>query len=815
MIQASDPKLLMLVEADCTAGTHGIGAPEGAGGSGGFGGSGGNGGSGGPGGNGGTYRDSQGNTHRHPDGSRGSPGSSGHNGQSGPRGRNGACGIDGKSASHGAILWRVNSPNGGVLYASGTRYDVEVTNLTITSAYNDGTFEPNERIMVSGVLVVNSGGLPLPAGSQAFMPSTKTIKFEPTRYDMPEMMSNQNFTIPITYYGRIFDEPPPNVPGPFVSSAEFHPRIDLLGRPFEKSHLHQKLVVQYPVKLAYLRCIENLGRGEVSKLEIGAQNISSMPYGSCQGSLGRVVLQIHLDARLIPVGSANIGFSNVPYSVTYDPNIRDSMFVEMHGIPAGETINVEITVQMESRAELMDHCFWQADLLLRDKRIEYNFEKIRVSPYYIPRDPAGDVLMVTNSNITRKEFVFWQRILEILGVSVDFWDTQRYNGFSIDQETNTRHQVSWEGRYSGRMILYPHCDLNQLLDIDMIRHFHGSDYRNSPLRDLNSSMVLFMSSCAAHRPHANHYFDRGDALVLRHLSVVEGTLEVPASSYSGIHVLPPGSCGLSTEPFHKWEKRHLKKLEKEVPSQACTVVGRRAQVQSTSAFRYSYGSVDVRRFPLLRSCKLMIYDGAGGSIMDMSLDDQSLVPSTAEIPLASNFGQVFVSTLFGIPLRCKLHLLKKRSAEAALTPTVNLTFELPNRYLLTMAQLVVICAACEIVDEALNCTSSTTRIEELVREIQSSTVAYIEQGAVIIAGMELIQRELLQLKKKIKLPQFLQAIEVIKCQIGIVQRTLRGAGVAYVAADPLPQLCILQDNFRVHRSNQHRVTDGRWNLVDC
>ena len=188
--------------------------------------------------------------------------------------------------------------------------------------------------MVSGVEAVKSGGLPLAAGALAFIPSTKTSKFEPIRFDMPEMVPTQTFTIPTTYYGRIFDQPPPNVPGPFVSSTKFHPRIEHLGRPFEKSFLHQKLVVQYPVKLAYLRCAENLEWGEVSVLEIGVQNISSMAYSSCLGSGGKVVLQIHLDARFLQVGSGNVSFSAVPYTVTYDPNIRDSMYIDSHQIPA-------------------------------------------------------------------------------------------------------------------------------------------------------------------------------------------------------------------------------------------------------------------------------------------------------------------------------------------------------------------------------------------------------------------------------------------------------------------------------------------------
>ena len=452
VLQSADPKLLMLVEADCTEGTPGTAGDGGNGGHGGPGGAGGHGGSGGRGGRGGSYTDSNGNRRSYSNGSSGFSGSSGYSGIPGPNGPNGERGIDGQPANNGGILWVVSSPDGGLLYQASTRYDAEVTDLKIVSAIDDGIFEPNERILVSGVAVVNSGGLPLPTNVDLFMPSTKTIQFEPTRFELPseQLYPGQHFTVPITYYGRIFDQPPPNVCGPFVSSAEFHPRAELLGRPFEKSFLHQKLVVQYPVKLEYLRCAENLGRGEVSVLDIGVQNISTMPYGDVPGSGGKVVLQIHMDARIIPVGSANIGINAVPYTITYDPAIKDSMYIKLHNIPPGETVNVQITVQMESRAELFDRCYWQADLYLRDKLIEYNFEKIRVTPFYLPKDPAADVLMITSEAITRKEFVFWQRVLEILGVTVDFWDTTRYNGLSVDTRTNTRHQVTWEGRYTGR-----------------------------------------------------------------------------------------------------------------------------------------------------------------------------------------------------------------------------------------------------------------------------------------------------------------------------------------------------------------------------
>ena len=708
-----------------------------------------------------------------------------------------------------------------------------MTKLRVVSAIDDGIFEPNERIMVSGVCVVNSGGLPLPTGPQAFIPSTTTIKFEPTKFDMPEMPPNHTLEIPVTYCGRIFDQPPPNVPGPFVSSATFATRVELLGRPFEKSLFNQQLMVQYPVKLAYLKCSENLGRGEVSVIEIGVQNISTMPYGGSPGTGGRVALQIHLDARLIPVGAGTADAGTLPYTVTYDPNIRDSMFVELHAIPPGETVNVQVTLQMESRAELFDQCLWQADLYLRDKLIEYNFQTIRVSPFYLPKDPAADVLMVTDQSITRKQFVFWQRILTLADVTVDFWDTSRYNGFSIDTATNKRHTVSWEGRYTGKMIIYPYTNLDLLWGIDIVRHFHGENHRDGPLGEKNSSMVVLLPPSQPRSPQQASYTDRGDREVIKHLATVDETVPLPENTtYSGFHFTQPAAGAPATcsfipkmilNPFFKregamrpylgWEKKQLKKMEKETPSQSAAVISRTTNITSARLFRYNYGQVDLRRIPLLRSSKLLVVDGADGSALSLSSDDSYLSPSSSEIPLASNFGQIFLAVLFGLPMRCKLALLKKKAAEGEEGEEEVIVFKTPNGLCYSRADLVVVCAVSEIADDLLSCSGVAQRMREFAQEIESNATDFAHNGSSILRGMVLLGDEGKTRKKRLKTDQVNQALQEMMQLKSTVEQALQGAGV--VGGDlqpPLVSFSQLVDSESFHKTAQHRVNDGRWNI---
>jgi hypothetical protein len=49
---------------------------------------------------------------------------------------------------------------------------------------------------------------------------------------------------------------------------------------------------------------------------------------------------------------------------------------------------------------------------------------------------------VTGPEITRPLFILWQMMFEILDVTLDFWDVERYSGFSVDGTTNQRHPVS-------------------------------------------------------------------------------------------------------------------------------------------------------------------------------------------------------------------------------------------------------------------------------------------------------------------------------------------------------------------------------------
>ena len=806
IVQTSDPRLLMLVEVDCSSGTPGkggIGGKPGEGGRRGFG------------GDRGTSISPNGTpllSESLSAGLRGKPGMTGCVGQSGIAGK------DGEAGSNGSILWLIQSNNGEeILAKAGTRYDAEIVSLTITPGINGGVYEPNQKISIQDVVIKNTGGLPLPAGCKLFFPSSETVRFEKTVFTLPEILPNKSFSVPDVFCGRVFDLPPVNEPGPFFTEASFIPRIELMGRPFEKSSVEKTIPVTYPLKLPFALSHSNISRGEVTTLDIGIENTSSVTYGNCPGSYGSARVRVHMDARLIPIGviGSSNGDENPTHRVTYEPLEKDSLFIDIQQINPGETLIVSIAVQMDPLAELCDMCVWQAVLYLKGKRIEYRSKEIRISPAYSPPSEAsqlGDILMVTSDSISREQFLHWQRIFEILSVSVDFWDTN-YRKTSIVQppppytpdgatsplpDPPTSKLSHFSDLYSGKVILYPHCDLDLLPAGEIVRHFHGED--TGSLEDKNSSMLLFLKSSFPEslEDYTNQFICQNR--LWKHLCSTEERIQLPPDAYSGTHIIAPGTFISPEWSMTRSRARIMKDAESESPTQSVTLIGYTNRVRRTSRVKYQYGSMDVRRVPLLRSVNFQCVDCTGRNYMAMGTDDPLLTPSSREFPLGSNFSQVLLSVLSSLPLRCKLNIVKKPIVKSS--PN-HVKFHLPNGVKLKKRDLATICLANDIVDEVYSCPNVLSRMTAVCDDVSANQAVYIASG-MIPHLINLVEQEISerQLTSSAATKSAKELTSLCNSLVMVIREDHCKA-----SSFKLPLLRTLQDKNTVLRCHQYSVHD--------
>ncbi|CAH1783233.1 unnamed protein product [Owenia fusiformis] len=650
-IAVYDPALMMLCAIDCRAGNAGAGGDSGNGGPGGQGGAGGSGGSGGSGGRGGPSGKRSNGSHisSGSSGSRGfsgSSGSRGHNGQTGPCGPPGQYGT---TAEHGSILWTLLDPaTRQPVLNTGRRYEVETLGYQVNSQIDDGIYEPNERIFISNLTLQNYGGMFLPPNGVVHFPSTKTVNFEPITHSLPRLNQGESCVVPTTFVGRVYDIPSPNQAGPYHGTAEFKSRVHLLNRPFDKGFYSTTLEVQYPIKIDSIEGPTHLGRGEEGLLQVTLRNISTMPYGDGLDCGGVVELRIRLDRRLLPIPRLS---EPRPYYLMYNPAVKDDVYFRVGRIEARSTLTLTLPFLMESSCELFDRCLWQTDLFLRGKLIEYNFAYIRASPFYIVKEVPGDVLMVTGAHITRPLFVLWQTMFEYLGVSLDFWDTERHNGFSVDVSTNTRHEVSWLDRYTGKMILYPYFNQDYVYGPDIASHFHKQSWREGTFPNLDSAMLM-MSYNTDYRD-VHRFVSTVCASLTHEVKAEQDALQ----QYGGAHLMHPTTCACCCcrDPARSKVKKIIKKYEKSDNNHAFCCYSKTIAYSKEGTFRYNYGNIEIKKIPVSRSSRLMMTNNEW--ICCLGSDDPSYTPMATKVPIASNFSQVLFMLVYCMPMKTKSAML--------------------------------------------------------------------------------------------------------------------------------------------------------------
>ena len=102
--------------------------------------------------------------------------------------------------------------------------------------------------------------------------------------------------------------------------------------------------------------------------------------------------------------------------------------------------------------------------------------------------------------------------------------------------------MSWVGRYTGRLLLYPHADLQLLSPLDISQHFYGDAWKDPIPPDLGSSLLIFLQEGNDNAPRTAFEF-------CRHLCNVSLSKAVSPTEYGGRHLVNPLTASTRTEHF--------------------------------------------------------------------------------------------------------------------------------------------------------------------------------------------------------------------------------------------------------------------------
>ncbi|CAF3198815.1 unnamed protein product [Rotaria sp. Silwood2] len=193
---------------------------------------------------------------------------------------------------------------------------------------------------------------------------------------------------------------------PYIQPVQITSEIHLLNRLFSGSEVSTTLICQYPIQITEILIPSFLGPNERAIVTVNFTNISARSYGACSDSAGSIefMLSTHSSIKIIPMNEECF------YKIT--PDGRD----------------------VTAKKQVYENLFWTIDLLLRDVLIERHTNNIRVIPIFIP-NVRTNLLLVTNSQFSRAEFLSYQNLFRLFNYSSQIWDIERY-GVLHNQEVN-------------------------------------------------------------------------------------------------------------------------------------------------------------------------------------------------------------------------------------------------------------------------------------------------------------------------------------------------------------------------------------------
>jgi len=634
VIDTTNPALLMLAECNSLGGPAGEQAHPGPGGIGGRGGSGGQGGFGGSGGMGGP---SDANN------ASGSSGWSGNSGRCGNSGHNGASGSDGypanpaRSGRDGTVLFRIfddSQPN--LLIEQGpTRYNVRVSRYTVQGIIDDGIFEPGEEIAIRDIQILNDGSLTVPAFQVALtIPSNDGFISSQTVYYLPEIKPGETFNVPQEFRGSIAPDMRQTVVDRYISKSTILTSATLLKRPFDDSIVNTVLTVGYPIQISLMSNPQQMGRAELGRFRVELNNSSRLNYG-CATNMGEIRYRIVLDQRL----KCNQG------------NVIEGQIDILYANSA--IIAHEFDILIDERSEFFERIPWSVELFFKGRKIEHATNGVRIAPNFVEYATNSDVLFVTDQHITRKEFLLYQRIFEGLGLQCNFWDCERYGGFS-----NVQHPVTWVDKFKGKLIVIPSAQQDDLIRLmsarDLFAHF-VSDHKPIPVQRSLLSSTLELDDPVIYSYDSGLVVVGGPTILdlLNHLFKFVTPIPINEKELQGVYLINnPSQQDLITKCTN-----FANKLQEKEPSRHFTVNSIFAP-KKMSPMKYLLGTAEQRELPLACVERVVFVQKGPQEVSQfLSLDPFDACKS-AIFPTDSRFFATLYSIVSASPIKTKIRLLR-------------------------------------------------------------------------------------------------------------------------------------------------------------
>jgi hypothetical protein len=335
-----------------------------------------------------------------------------------------------------------------------------------TDENNDGIYEPNSDFFITNVKWTNNGAMALPSGSILSFSSSEHITNDKEDVSvLPGIYINQVLVDSHQFKCHLNAPLSPSINKSYIQPVTIASKIKLLNRLFSGSQVSTTLTCQYPIQIIKVDVPTFLAPNEQATAIITFSNISARSYGTGSDSAGSIefIFSTHSLIKILP---SNEGYF---YEITSDGRGHYKIYDE---ISSGSTIRIKFEIALDGAAvhQFYEHLSWNINLSLRDKVIESHQNTIRVVPTFRP-NIRTDVLLVTNSQVDRAEFLAYYNLFQLFKYSSQTWDIERYGAFH-------NPEIKWLNTTELVIFIYsnPESTFNTIKSQLFLQHMKSSEH---------------------------------------------------------------------------------------------------------------------------------------------------------------------------------------------------------------------------------------------------------------------------------------------------------------------------------------------------
>jgi hypothetical protein len=231
---------------------------------------------------------------------------SGSSGSSGSDGKDGSNGREGRPGSAEIVLRDANG--GKVTYNK--MFEMALSDLALVETFQDGVFEPDESIAISGVTLSNPSPMPSPRKKSEFQISARGA--------LIPVNANASFTLDAGLGAnetkRVAIDPSKarfkvDAASDADSEVTFVPNVKLGGR-LQTLATVKTVPLSFPLRVEPTEAVGLVVRGVAREDKIVVRNVSQAGYGAGQAIDRKTRLRITWGGGAIPAGKVKLDFGN-------------------------------------------------------------------------------------------------------------------------------------------------------------------------------------------------------------------------------------------------------------------------------------------------------------------------------------------------------------------------------------------------------------------------------------------------------------------------------------------------------------------------